>query len=56
MTVKEAAYELDVSDRTLRRWIDCGKIDARDVGPTNRVRIPREAVEDAKKLRERQDK
>lgn len=48
LTVKEAAYELGRSEKTVRRWVDEGKIEAYEVGPTNRVRLPRDAVEDAR--------
>jgi excisionase family DNA binding protein len=34
LTVKEAAYELEVSTKTVRRWVDEGRIEACEVGPT----------------------
>ena len=45
LTVKEAAFEIGVSEDTVRRWIGDGKIDAVYVHPTNRVRVPRDEVE-----------
>ena len=49
LTVKEAAFELDTSERTVRRWVEEGRIDAYECGPTNRIRIPAEAVEHARR-------
>ena len=44
LTVKAAAYEAGVSADTVRRWIDEGKLEAVQVGPTDRIRIEREAL------------
>ena len=49
LTIKETAFELEMSARTVRRWVDEGKLEAYEVGPTKRVRIPVEAVEEAKR-------
>lgn len=49
LTVKEAAFELDTSERTVRRWVEEGKIDAYECGPTKRIRIPADVVEQAKR-------
>jgi len=53
LTVKEAAYELDLSERTVRRWVDEGKIRACEVGPTRRTRITAEAVDQARTAKEK---
>jgi excisionase family DNA binding protein len=53
LTVKEAAYELEVSTKTVRRWVDEGRIEACEVGPTKRVRISVQSVEDAKAPRKK---
>lgn len=53
LTVKEAAFELDVSVATLYRWADEGRIASVEVGPTSRVRIPVEAVRRLKGSRDR---
>jgi excisionase family DNA binding protein len=53
LTVKEAAYELDCSERTLRRWIDEGKIRACEVGPTRRTRLTQDTVEQARAPKEK---
>ena len=44
LTVKAAAFEAGVHPRTLRRWIDEGKIEAVQVGPTDRIRIERDEL------------
>ncbi|HUG48127.1 MAG TPA: helix-turn-helix domain-containing protein [Candidatus Limnocylindria bacterium] len=46
MDVRAAARELDVSERTLRRWLREGRLDAYRVG--GRIRIPARAVRDAR--------
>ncbi len=46
-TVKEVANEFNVSELTVRRWIDCGKIKAVRIGRT--VRIPVEELERLKR-------
>jgi len=51
LTIKEAAYALDLSARTVRRWIDEGRLEAVHVGPTNRVRVGRDVVEAAMRPR-----
>ena len=56
LTVKETAYELSTSERTVRRWVDEGRIDAYEFGPTKRIRIPAEAVEKAKRPAEKTGK
>lgn len=49
LTIKETAYELNVSPRTVRRWVDEGRLEAVEVGPTNRIRIRADAVEDSQR-------
>ena len=42
MTVKEAATHLGVTPRTVRLWIEHGKLDAEK--PTGTIFIPRESI------------
>ena len=51
VTVKEAAFELAVSERTIRRWIDEGRLPAVKIGPTDRIRIDEAAIAEAKRPR-----
>lgn len=45
LSVKEAAHALGVTRRTVERWIRDGRIVAYEIGPSCRIRIPRESVE-----------
>ena len=44
LTIKEAAAQMKVTDRTIRRWIADGRLDASKIART--VRIRRKALED----------
>lgn len=44
-TVQEALVVLGVSDPTLRRYLKDGKIPYKQYGNTNRILIPREAID-----------
>ncbi len=46
-TIKQVAQEFCVSEMTVRRWIDSGKLNPIKIGRT--VRIPAEQVEELKK-------
>jgi excisionase family DNA binding protein len=39
LTVAEVSERLAVTTKTVRRWIDEGRLEALSVGPTERVRI-----------------
>ena len=39
LTVAEAAHLIGAKPRTVRRWIDDGRLTAYVVGPTRRIRI-----------------
>jgi len=48
LTVGQAAGLLDLHPRTVRRWIDEGRLASVEVFPTRRVRVRREDVEAAR--------
>jgi excisionase family DNA binding protein len=48
LTIEETAATLRVSERTVRRWIARGIVEARRIGGT--VRVPREVVAEGKAL------
>lgn len=58
MTTKQVAEELNVHIKTVRRWINSGKIEAVNIGGEDmygqRYRIPRQEFE--KFLRQRKNK
>jgi len=58
MTTKQVAEELNVHIKTVRRWINSGKIEAVNIGSEDmygqRYRIPRQEFE--KFLRQRKNK
>ena len=49
MTVSDAAELAGVHPRTVRRWIDEGKLASVEVYPTHRVRVRRDDVDAARK-------
>lgn len=49
LTTRQAALELQVSERTVRRWIQCGELAAHQFGPL--IRISREDFDAFLKVR-----
>ena len=45
LPIKAAAYVAGVSPKTIRRWIDAGRLPAVEVGPTRRVRVRQTVLE-----------
>ena len=53
MTVSDAAELAGVHPRTVRRWIDEGKLASVEVYPTHRVRVRRDDVDAARHPKDR---
>jgi excisionase family DNA binding protein len=53
MTVSDAAELAGVHPRTVRRWIDEGKLASVEVYPTHRVRVRRDDVDVARRPKDR---